>query len=237
MNNPTREYTSYEQAYDYFNTHLFAGRLPSCLITLQRRRHAYGYFSPKRFISRNHGQERTDEIALNPDIFAECSDKDILSTLVHEACHVWQAHFGKPGRRGYHNREWARRMLAIGLRPISFDNPGKMTGQAVTHEIIPGGRFDMTAEQLLATGFQLTWQSIPELSNRSLMLDGNDATQHVTSKCKYSCSQCSANAWAKPNSSLVCAPCLQKYVERCEHWMYADEILAITTRYVMHPCS
>ncbi len=37
------EYAAYNQAYDYFNTRLFDGKLPTCLITLQRHRGARGY--------------------------------------------------------------------------------------------------------------------------------------------------------------------------------------------------
>lgn len=29
--------------------------------------------------------------------------------------HAWQFHFGEPGRRGYHNKEWAEKMEAISL--------------------------------------------------------------------------------------------------------------------------
>jgi hypothetical protein len=159
MQTPTQEYGTYEQAYAFFNAKLFGDKLPACLLTFQRKRRAYGYYSSKRFMSRENDQERTDEIALNPDTFAGRVDKKILSTLVHEMVHLWQAHFGKPGRGRYHNREWAHKMVSLGLRPVSFDRPGKMTGQAVSHELMPGERFDVAAEQLLATGFRLTWQS------------------------------------------------------------------------------
>src|SRR4030095_15545627 len=109
-----------------------------------------GYYSPKRFVARTNGKEKTDEIALNPDGFVGQSDKDLLSLLVHEMCHLWQAHFGQAGRSRYHNREWVHKMVDVGLQPVSLDQPGKMTGQRVTHEIIAGGRFDEVAEQLLS---------------------------------------------------------------------------------------
>lgn len=38
--------------------------------------------------------------------------------------HLWQYHFGKPGRRGYHNKEWANKMESIGLMPSSTGQPG-----------------------------------------------------------------------------------------------------------------
>jgi hypothetical protein len=45
MKNPTQEYTVYDQAYAYFNHVLFNEQLPPCLITLQHKRHTYGYYS------------------------------------------------------------------------------------------------------------------------------------------------------------------------------------------------
>src|ERR1700759_317531 len=97
MIDPTRiTYTGLTEAYDLFNERLFVGKLPRCLITMQRKRGAYGYFSSKRFGTRD-GSEITDEIALNPKHFRKRTDQETLSTLVHEMCHLQQAHFGKPG--------------------------------------------------------------------------------------------------------------------------------------------
>jgi len=31
--------------------------------------------------------------------------------------HQWQQHHGKPGRRGYHNKQWAAKMNSVGLVP------------------------------------------------------------------------------------------------------------------------
>ena len=48
--NPTHQtYSELQHAYDHFNQALFGGQLPSCLITLQREKRSYGYFSSKRF--------------------------------------------------------------------------------------------------------------------------------------------------------------------------------------------
>ena len=59
------------------------------------------------------------------------------STLVHEMCHLWQEDFGKPSRGGYHNRQWADKMIQVGLMPTDTGEPGgQLTGQRVTHYII-----------------------------------------------------------------------------------------------------
>jgi predicted SprT family Zn-dependent metalloprotease len=128
-----KEYQGFQKAFDFFNRELFSGRLPQVLVTLQRHANTRGYFSPERFKGRVEKQT-VHELALNPDTFTGRSDEMILSTLVHEMCHVWQETYGEPSRRGYHNRQWARKMQAVGLQPSSTGKPGGMeTGQAVSH--------------------------------------------------------------------------------------------------------
>jgi len=86
---PTRvTYVGLTDAYDWFNRKLFDGALPAALITMQRRRGSYGYFASERFGTRDRS-DIVDEIALNPVHFEARSDDKILSTLVHEMCHLW----------------------------------------------------------------------------------------------------------------------------------------------------
>jgi predicted SprT family Zn-dependent metalloprotease len=70
------------------------------------------------------GTEVHDEIAFNIRLFAKRSPGEILATLVHEMCHLEQAHFGAPSRNGYHNREWATLMERVGLVPSDTGRPG-----------------------------------------------------------------------------------------------------------------
>ena len=193
------EYTAFEQAYQWFNAKLFENTLPPCLITLQRKARSRGYFANDRFEHRAGGNT-TDEIALNPDTFRGRSDKEILSTLVHEMVHCWQRHFGKVGRGGYHNKEWAAHMVTVGLMPTNTGEAGgKTTGQSVTHYIMDAGAFDRAADALLATGFQLRWQSYAR--------NEEEGKRKGASKTKYTCPDCGQNAWARPSANLVCGDC------------------------------
>ena len=155
---PTTEtYTELQTAYDFFNKHLFADELPACLITLQREKRTYGYFSRQRFVGRANGQ-KVDEIAMNPSYFAIRTIAETLSTLVHEMVHLWQFHLGKPGRRSYHNKEWAVKMEEIGLCPSHTGRPGgRRTGEQMDHYIVEGGLFDVVCSRLLTQEFTLSW--------------------------------------------------------------------------------
>lgn len=154
---PTAEtYAELQLVYDTFNEHLFESGLPECLITLQREKQAYGYFSPKRFVNRKG--EKIDEIAMNPSYFAVVPLVEIFQTLCHEQVHLWQHHHGKPGRARYHNTQWAEKMESIGLMPSSTGMAGGLrTGDSVADYPIEGGRFLDVCKMLITRDFKISW--------------------------------------------------------------------------------
>lgn len=115
-----------------------------------------GYVSLERWV--NNHQEYVHELAINPEYFANYPLVEICKTLCHEMVHIWQAHFGAPGRRGYHNMEWAKKMIEIGLMPSTSGAPGgEMIGEQMMDYILHDGRFKSAFDELVATGFQLKW--------------------------------------------------------------------------------
>jgi len=203
---PTKEtYDRFQEAYAYFNRALFEGQLPNCLITLQRSKSSYGYFCGDRF-GRTDGLV-TDEIALNPRYFRERRVEQVLSTLVHEMTHLWQHHCGKPGRGRYHNREWAERMKLIGLHPSSTGKEGgQETGDCVSHFIMPGGPFEVAANELLMAGFAITWTEEAPQAAEAPIEGGGEPNKAAKSgkRVKYTCPVCRLNAWARHRIQLVC---------------------------------
>ncbi|HEX3048052.1 MAG TPA: SprT-like domain-containing protein [Bacillota bacterium] len=212
MSKPTREtYTEFQTAYDFFNQKLFDNQLPDCLITYQRKAKTKGYFADGRFENALDGKI-IDEIAMNPDYFrsadsfpetaSEFSPKTILSTLVHEMCHLWQKYHGQPGRSRYHNQEWAEKMLQLGLHPTDDGTPnGKMTGDRVSHLIIPGGAFDRVCEELLEK-IKLAW--VDRWTGKV------NPGAKLKNKTKYVCPQCKLNVWGKPELQIICGVCNRK---------------------------
>jgi len=193
-----REYRAFQVAYDFFNAELFGGTLPHVLVTLQRHAKAKGYFAADRFQGRTDGA-KAHELAMNPDVFTGRSDELILSTLTHEMVHVWQQTHGKAPRTAYHDRQWAAKMKEVGLQPSTTGEPGgKETGQSVTHYIIPDGPYARAYAKLASTGCRLNWQSLPFSAERK---------KKAASKTKYTCPTCGTNAWAKPETVLICGTC------------------------------
>ena len=203
----------HDNAYDFFNARLFDHTLPRCLITLSSgRRHASGYFRPTYF-SQEHEPRPIDEIGMNPEHFKDLTS--YLSTLVHEMAHLWQAHFDKPGRNGYHNRKWAKKMLELGLAPFNVGHPEEMTGVRISHTVVAGGPFDVMCNELLATGFSVRWKHtqevVPVEEEEEEPEDPKVALRkekQKASKTPFHCPKCgTTKAWAKPTAKLMCGSC------------------------------
>lgn len=173
-------YSSLQNAYSHFNKALFEGQLPEVIFTVQRNKGVMGYFSPKRWGSL--AGRKCDEIAINPSYIANCRLIEVMQTLVHEMVHCWQYNFGKPGRDYYHNKEWALKMISVGLMPSSTGEPGgEITGQHMGDFIIEGGSFLDSFRQLEnEQAFQLAWvdrKALPRLFNPIIV--GQDQTESI----------------------------------------------------------
>ena len=207
---PTREtYDPLQQAFETLNRALFENALPNCLITLQRHKKSYGYFSGDRF-ARADGK-LTDEIALNPSHFRNRPQESVLATLAHEMVHLWQHHFGKPGRGRYHNMEWAEKMKSIGLQPTSTGKEdGAETGDVMDHMILPDGPFDRAVKKMLARGFVLSWTEQPDKSAEARAEQTGETKSGK--RVRYVCPHGDMKAWAKHDAKLVCGEHMEPMV-------------------------
>lgn len=157
---PTHElYGNIVDAYDYFNETLFADQpLPVCIITLQRKKKSAGYVCYKRWVETDKQGRFVDELALNPEYWMNWPITEVLSTLVHEQCHIWQGAYGNLGRGRYHNQEWADKMLSVGLVPSETGLPGgRMKGDKIADYIALNGLFHHAIQRLMDTGFKFSW--------------------------------------------------------------------------------
>lgn len=157
MSNPTLAlYTALQAAFDHFNERLFGARLPPCLITLRSATRVYGYHHAGRFISPDG--KLVDELGMHPGFFTLQPVESVLATLVHEMVHHWQNHLGTTSPSNPHNREWAEKMVSLGLQPSHTGLPGgKKTGRSMSDYILPGGPFLAACRDLLEQGFVLPW--------------------------------------------------------------------------------
>lgn len=230
---PTEEaYGELQTAYAHMNDALFDGQLPGCLITLQRDNRSDGYFSSERFAK--DAEVKTDEIALNPATFAVQPVAFVLRKLVHCMTHQWQSHFGTPGRRGYHNTEWSAKLEEIGVMPSDTGEPGgKRVGEKMDDYAIPGGRFEVACDELVSSGFAISWKDrfpdqeqlehviagevegidVETLAAAGIEVEDPAQGESKSTRRKFSCPNCSNNAWGKPTLNIVCGDCQVAFVD------------------------
>jgi predicted SprT family Zn-dependent metalloprotease len=182
---PTSEtYQSLEIAFDHFNRALFDNELPRVVFTVQRKKGVMGYFAPERW--GNIDGERCHEISINPSYIANSRLIEVMQTLVHEMAHCWQFSFGSPSKDHYHNKEWAYKMIQIGLMPSSTGEPGgAIIGRNMGDYIVEGGKFLNAFSALNDNGkFKLTWvdrRALPRLYDPVIANPDNVKASYETS--------------------------------------------------------
>lgn len=185
------------------NAHFFKSSLPDPLITLVRHKGAKGYFLAESF---KHKDEDgyTHEIAMNPELF-NYDDKIIGSTLLHEMVHLWQEENGTPGSNNYHNKEFAKKMLEVGLQTYDVKT-GKETGTSVTHKIIENGEYSIFYDNKINSKLVYIKSDPIELKKRK---------SKTTTKTTYRCPNCKETVvWGKPNMILICGICKMELEEK-----------------------
>lgn len=218
----TTHFSTLDVLFEYYNQSLFQNTLPECIVNLSRKSNTHGFFAPDRWMERV-AKKNIHEISLNPDTMNR-PDIEWHSTLVHEMVHLWQESFGNPSRRCYHNKEWATKMIEIGLHPSDTAEPGgKMVGQSVSHYILEDGNYarafnSISQQQLDHLRLNCIPNFFPSLAITKPGEDGGDddgeeedgekdkAKSKSGVKIKYSCS-CGCNVWGKPDLNIICGEC------------------------------
>lgn len=189
-----------QKAFDYFNQSLFKNELPNVLLNLSRAgKTTAGFFWENQWKDNDSG-EKIHELSLCPKFLQREIDV-VFSTLVHEMAHLWQTEHGKTSRNGYHNRQWADKMLEVGLTPKANGAKGGMTGQSVSHEITPDG------------SFARVYAEMPEEFKMAFTNLEQEKKPKKATRTKYTCPKCGSIAYGKPNLGIICKSCAVMFDE------------------------
>lgn len=192
---PTQaQFSAYQQVFDYFNRRLFANSLPDCMLSFSRRRS-----SARTLYTAGQWQERTGsatpEVSLNLKQLSKGEPIEVMATLVRQMVHLWQETYGQPASKYFFNREWAKKMIDIGLIPSATGLPGgKQTGQGVKHYIEPQGRFEKAFREMPA---DYLWPFLPAVFE-------GQKSKGYSEKVSYHCLGCGAKVWGKGGLELLC---------------------------------
>jgi len=217
---PTVEaYGLLQNSFVHFNQRLFGGVLPDCMITLNSKRRALGSFCAGAF--ENRSSEVAHEISMNARYLGTRDDAESFSTLVHEMSHMARHasdrlnRKGGKGRGGYHDRVWADIMESVGLMPSSTGAPGgRRTGYAMSHYIVPGGRFDVACRELLESGLFIDWRASRGLSAGDPNGGEEPEPQPRNTRTCFVCAGCDLKAWSRRTAKLSCNDCSEPLVPR-----------------------
>lgn len=223
----TLQFSTLDELYQFYNEYIFDGQLPECIVNMSRKGGSYGFFVAERWRSDNMDKKVVHEISINPD-YMDRPDREWHSTLVHEMCHLWQQDFGNPSRRNYHNKQWAAKMMEVGLMPSDTGEPGgKTTGQQMGHYIIEGGKFEQIFNTLEAEDLEnLRLKYRPRFASSTLPVTvtviGGDSSQEQEDnqrqelqsgkRVKYTCG-CGNNVWGRAGLWIKCEECNMYFLE------------------------
>ena len=192
------QFSLFERLFKYYNKALFQNQLKDCLINMSRKKGAAGLFEPEMWISSQ--KEHYHEINISPQCL-EMESIEWHGVFVHNMVHLWQYDFGKPSRKGYHNKEWAQKMEEIGLIPSSTGKPSvKRTGQKVSQYHNPVGLFINAFNKLQKK--ESWYKPLPVL--------GSEDSGGKQFRTKFRCPFCGQNAWGKPTLFVICGKCGKK---------------------------
>lgn len=183
-----------QQAFDIFNHHLFQFQLPDAMLKLERLKNANGIYRPARYSDKKGSTIAC--IALNSTNANERELHLLLSTLVHEMCHMHTHLITNLGKAtGGHGVEWRRLMTNLGLPPLKIGS----TWRQSTHTIDPDGLFIQVYKDHQQQLESLPWKEL-----------ANDATRGRATgldKVKFTCPSCGSRAWARASAELLCGDC------------------------------
>ena len=116
------------RAFAFFNARFWSGLLPTPVIAFFRQPpngKKLGHYLADAWQAPDG--TRRDELILYADLALERGMLEVLTTLLHEAVHVWQQHFAQPSGTGHHNAQWHAEAARVGLvtrGPTGVTEPG-----------------------------------------------------------------------------------------------------------------
>ncbi len=214
MSYTQKQFQFLENLYQFYNHTLFGGILPEIMLNFFRGKNFSGFFSASKWKDDNN--TIIHEITINPQCISDVYDVEFHQTLVHEMVHLWQLEFGKTSRNGYHNSEFANKMIEIGLMPSHTGKiGGRTTGQKMGDYFLEDGAFVLAFKKLQENQFELKKllpKSTQNETTENKFLKPIPEEKPKKNKTKYTC-KCKKNLWGKAGLVFHCKDCETQFKE------------------------
>lgn len=150
-------------------------------------------------------EEKVQYLAINPK-YMQRDISEIVATLCHELCHVYEVAYIHIPRGGYHTKAWCDLMRGCGLEPI-FNNKSKTS---VHRKIVEGGVFEEFCKKFDKDFFSIVEYSQDMDTNKGEGgADNADkpVKKYNRNKIKYTCPECDTHVWGKAGLNIYCNDC------------------------------
>ena len=176
--------------------------------------------------------KRLQYLGINPK-YLNRDVSEIIATLCHELCHIYENAYIHIPRGGYHDRQWVNLMEGCGLSAV-FLNKSKT---AVSTKIVEGGVFEefvKTFTEKHGKDYFNIVEYSPIIEHRTKVAlgleDGDDdeddlpkadnadkpIKKYNRNKVKYTCPDCGAKVWGKSGLHIECSDCACPFEEEEE---------------------
>lgn len=150
--------------------------------------------------------------------------REILATICHELCHIYENTYIHIPRGGYHDKQWEELMLGCGLKPV-YMNKAKTS---VSTQVVDGGEFDSFVnsfkKEFGEDYFNLVEYSTEIENQLRKEIEGTEEDNDIPkadnadkpkkkynrNKIKYTCPSCEISLWGKGNLCIICGSCKEQ---------------------------
>lgn len=157
--------------------------------------------------------------------------REILATICHELCHIYEDTYIHIPRGGYHDKQWEELMLGCGLKPV-YINKAKTS---VATQIIEDGEFDSFVnsftEEFGEDYFNLVEYSTEIEKQLRKDVEGTEEDNDIPkadnadkpikkynrNKIKYVCPSCDCKLWGKAGLDIYCNTCDCDFIQEVEN--------------------
>lgn len=219
-------YAKIQTVIDEIDARFFSGKgkqkIPQVVFAINTRCKScvLAFVQPDSLYDKNT-DKKLQYMAINPD-YLNRDVGEIISTICHELCHVYENAYLHIPRGGYHDKQWAELMTECGLEPI-YNNTSKTS---VHHKAIKDGVFEEYIKQFKEEHgedfFNIVSYSseIQRKTRKALGIEegeGEDepkpdnadkpVKKYNRNKIKYVCASCGMKVWGKSGLSIRCNEC------------------------------
>lgn len=196
-------------------------KIPDVFFTLNNRCNALvtAFVNPNSLYNKEN-KKVINYLGINPK-WLNRELREVLATICHELCHIYENTYIHIPRGGYHDKQWEELMLSCGLKPV-FMNKAKTS---VSTQIIEGGEFDSFVnsfkEEFGEDYFNLVEYSTEIEKQLRKDVEGTEEDSDIPkadnadkpikkynrNKIKYVCPSCDCKVWGKQGLDIYCNTC------------------------------